>query len=91
MQALDATWTKVDEMPPEVEIIPLQSPWRQKDVESEARILCSGSSPGRDGVAAEAGFKVGYEDASQFNREYKRHFGEPPMRDVERVRGLATA
>lgn len=41
--------------------------------------------------AAEAGFKVGYEDASQFNREYKRHFGEPPMRDVERLRELATA
>lgn len=33
----------------------------------------------------------GYEDASHFNREYKRHFGEPPMRDVERLRGLATA
>jgi AraC-like DNA-binding protein len=41
--------------------------------------------------AAEAGFKVGYEDASQFNREYKRHFGEPPMRDVERMREMATA
>ena len=41
--------------------------------------------------AAEAAFKVGYEDASQFNREYKRHFGEPPMRDVERLREMATA
>ena len=41
--------------------------------------------------ASEAGFRVGYEDASQFNREYKRHFGEPPMRDVERLRELATA
>jgi len=41
--------------------------------------------------AAEAGFKVGYEDASQFNREYKRHFGQPPMRDVERLRELAAA
>ena len=40
--------------------------------------------------AAEAGFKVGYEDASHFNREYKRHFGEPPMCDVERLRELAT-
>jgi AraC-like DNA-binding protein len=39
--------------------------------------------------AAEAGFRVGYEDASQFNREYKRHFGEPPMRDVERIREIA--
>lgn len=41
--------------------------------------------------AAEAGFKVGYEDASHFNREYKRYFGEPPMRDVERMRELTTA
>ena len=41
--------------------------------------------------AAEAGFRVGYDDASHFNREYKRHFGEPPMRDVERLRELATA
>ena len=36
--------------------------------------------------AAGAGFRVGYEDASQFNREYKRLFGGPPMRDVERLR-----
>src|SRR5436190_10507631 len=41
--------------------------------------------------AAEAGYRVGYDDASHFNREYKRHFGEPPMRDVERLRDLATA
>jgi AraC-like DNA-binding protein len=38
--------------------------------------------------AAEAGFKVGYDDASQFSREYKRHFGEPPIRDVERLRAV---
>jgi len=41
--------------------------------------------------AAEAGYKVGYDDASHFNRDYKRHFGEPPARDVERLRELATA
>jgi AraC-like DNA-binding protein len=44
--------------------------------------------------ASEAGFRVGYEDASHFNREYKRHFGEPPVRDVERLRelvGVSTA
>ena len=41
--------------------------------------------------AAEAGNHVGYEDASHYNREYKRHFGEPPVRDVERLRELATA
>jgi hypothetical protein len=41
--------------------------------------------------AAEAGYRVGYDDPSHFSREYKRHFGEPPVRDVERLRELATA
>jgi AraC-like DNA-binding protein len=36
--------------------------------------------------AASAGYRVGYSDTSQFTREYKRLFGEPPMRDVERLR-----
>jgi AraC-like DNA-binding protein len=40
--------------------------------------------------AAQAGYRVGYDDAAHFNREYKRHFGEPPMRDVERLRELAS-
>jgi len=33
--------------------------------------------------AASAAFEVGYESASQFNREYSRHFGQPPMRDIK--------
>jgi AraC-like DNA-binding protein len=41
--------------------------------------------------AAQAGFQVGYEDASQFNREYKRHFGEPPIRNIMRLREFANA
>ena len=36
--------------------------------------------------AASAGARVGYDDASHFTREYKRLFGAPPMRDVERLR-----
>jgi AraC-like DNA-binding protein len=35
---------------------------------------------------ATAAFRVGYESASQFSREYRRHFGEPPARDIARLR-----
>src|SRR6266481_3302526 len=40
-----------------------------------------------DGLdAASAGFEVGYESASQFNREYSRFFGQPPTRDIRALR-----
>ena len=40
-----------------------------------------------DGLdAAGAAFEVGYESASQFNREYSRFFGQPPMRDIRTLR-----
>ena len=38
--------------------------------------------------ASEAAFAVGYESVTQFNREYKRIFGEPPLRDISRRRAL---
>jgi AraC-like DNA-binding protein len=41
---------------------------------------------GEDLDAATAGSRVGYNDAAHFSREYKRLFGLPPMRDVERLR-----
>ena len=44
---------------------------------------------GEDLDAAAAGYRVGYNDASHFNREYKRLFGLPPLRDVERLREAA--
>lgn len=48
----------------------------------EARRLMLG-----DGLdAASAAFRVGYNDASHFNREYKSLFGVPPGRDVQRLR-----
>ena len=51
----------------------------------EARRLMLGE--GLD--AASAAYRVGYHDASHFNREYKSLFGLPPMRDMERLREAA--
>jgi AraC-like DNA-binding protein len=48
----------------------------------EARRLMLGG--GLD--AAGAAFQVGYESPSQFSREYRRLFGEPPARDIGRLR-----
>ena len=36
-------------------------------------------------TAGGAGFAVGYESPSQFNREYARLFGAPPRRDIEQL------
>jgi transcriptional regulator GlxA family with amidase domain len=36
--------------------------------------------------AASVAFRVGYESPSQFSREYRRLFGQPPMRDMEGLR-----
>jgi AraC-like DNA-binding protein len=44
---------------------------------------------GEDLDAASAAYRVGYRDASHFNREYKSLFGVPPMRDVQRLREAA--
>jgi AraC-like DNA-binding protein len=46
---------------------------------------------GEDLDAASAAYRVGYNDASHFNREYKSFFGVPPMRDVQRLREEALA
>jgi AraC-like DNA-binding protein len=61
---------------------PLQYQKQLRLVAARERMLVEGID------AASAAFEVGYESASQFNREYKRFFGQPPMRDVK-VRRLA--
>jgi AraC-like DNA-binding protein len=42
---------------------------------------------GEDLDAASAGHRVGYEDPAYFSRDYKRLFGAPPQRDINRLRG----
>jgi AraC-like DNA-binding protein len=44
---------------------------------------------GADDVAT-IGYRVGYDSASQFSREYRRQFGLPPGRDAARLRGEPT-
>jgi AraC-like DNA-binding protein len=61
---------------------PLQYQKQLRLVAARERMLVEGLD------AAGAAFEVGYESASQFNREYKRFFGQPPMRDIK-VRRLA--
>ncbi len=41
---------------------------------------------GEDLDAAIAGFRVGYENPSSFSGEYKKLFGDPPQRDIARLR-----
>jgi AraC-like DNA-binding protein len=42
--------------------------------------------------AASPAFDAGYESPSQFNREYKRFFGQSPIRDIKALRdGKAVA
>lgn len=39
--------------------------------------------------AASAGFRVGYEDPAYFSRDYKKQFGDPPARDIQKLRDRA--
>jgi AraC-like DNA-binding protein len=55
---------------------PLQYQKQLRLVAARERMLIEGLD------AASAAFEVGYESPSQFNREYKRFFGQPPMRDI---------
>lgn len=59
---------------------PLQFQKRLRLYEAQRLMLAD------DKDAASAALEVGYESTTQFNREYKRLFGEPPHRDVSRLR-----
>jgi AraC-like DNA-binding protein len=64
---------------------PLQYQKQLRLVAARERMLGEGLD------AASAAFEVGYESASQFNREYKRFFGQPPMRDINARRLAGSA
>jgi len=59
---------------------PLQSQKQRRLLAARGRMVLDGMD------VASAAFAVGYESASQFNREYTRFFGQPPMRDVRNLR-----
>ncbi|KQO52914.1 AraC family transcriptional regulator [Sphingomonas sp. Leaf257] len=42
-------------------------------------------------TASTAGFAVGYDNPSQFSREYRRLFGAPPRADIERLHAAPAA
>jgi AraC-like DNA-binding protein len=57
---------------------------KQLRLQEARRLLLAGVAD-----AATAGYQVGYDDPAHFSREYKRMFGAPPMRDIDRLRGTA--
>ncbi len=56
---------------------------KQIRLQEARRLLLAGQAD-----AASIGFAVGYESPSQFSREYARLFGQPPVRDAVRLRGM---
>jgi AraC-like DNA-binding protein len=59
---------------------PLQYQKRLRLQTARQRMLMDGMD------ATSAAYEVGYESVSQFNREYSRFFGQPPMRDIKALR-----
>ncbi|MFD1773969.1 AraC family transcriptional regulator [Paenibacillus rhizophilus] len=54
---------------------------KQLRLQEARRLLLSESAD-----AADVAFRVGYESASQFSREYSRMFGAPPRADIKRLK-----
>jgi AraC-like DNA-binding protein len=59
---------------------PIQFQKQLRLLEARKLLVYSGHS------VSDAAFDVGYESASQFNREYSRFFGAPPARDASTLR-----
>lgn len=64
---------------------PLQYQKQLRLAEARRLMLAEGIEVGT------AAYAVGYESTTQFNREYRRRFGAPPLRDVNALRRTAQA
>lgn len=64
---------------------PLQFQKQLRLIEARRRMLAQGDT------VAMAAFAVGYESVSQFTREYRRLFGQPPARETAAARGMVAA
>jgi AraC-like DNA-binding protein len=64
---------------------PLQYQKQLRLLSARERMLIEGLD------ATAAALEVGYESITQFTREYKRLFGQPPMRDIRGIRSADTA
>lgn len=58
---------------------PLQFQKKLRLLEAQRLMLTEGAD------AANSAYDVGYESPAQFNREYKRMFGSPPVKDVKNI------
>jgi transcriptional regulator GlxA family with amidase domain len=58
---------------------PLQFQKRLRLYEAQRMMLTEDKS------AETAAYEVGYDSPTQFNREYKRQFGDPPRKNVQRI------
>ncbi|NBD24934.1 AraC family transcriptional regulator [Paenibacillus glycinis] len=58
---------------------------KQLRLQEARRLMLSGAMD-----VTTAAFEVGYESTSQFNREYRRLFGSPPLRDIKSIQRSAT-
>lgn len=64
---------------------PLQFQKQLRLIEARRRMLAQGDT------VATAAFAVGYESVSQFTREYRRMFGQPPARETATARDMVAA
>lgn len=62
---------------------PIQYQKRIRLLHARSRLMAG------EGNATSVALGVGYESPNQFSREYARHFGRPPSRDVALLRGTA--